>query len=96
MRKSNTQPIGDVLKEYLKTLKIGGRIKEMHIVNHWEDLMGKAVANRTRSVYIKNKTLFVYLKSSVLRNELNMMRQAIMDKLNEQAGEKIIDKMVIR
>jgi predicted nucleic acid-binding Zn ribbon protein len=96
MRKSNTQPIGDVLKEYLKALKINSKLKEMHVVNHWEDLMGKSVANRTRSVFIKNKTLFVQLKSSVLRNELTMMRQSIMDKLNEQAGEKIIDKIVIK
>ncbi len=96
MRKSNTQPIGEVLKEYIKALKIGPRMKEMHIVNHWEDLMGKSVANRTRSVYIKNRTLYVSLKSSVLRNELTMMRQAIIDKLNEQAGEKLIDRIVIR
>jgi len=34
--------------------------------------------------------------SSVLKNELLMMRQDIINKLNEQAGEIIIEKIVIR
>jgi len=31
-----------------------------------------------------------------LKSELNMMRQEIMEKLNENAGEKLIDQIVIR
>ena len=96
MRKSNTQKISEVLKEYLKEMMIDQKLKEVNIVRSWEKLMGKAVSSRTKSVYIKNKVLFVHLKSSVLRNELVMMRQTIIDKLNENAGEKIIEKIVIR
>ncbi len=96
MRKSNTQKIGNVLKEYLRDMMIDKKLKEVGIVNSWEELMGKAVAERTKNIYIKDKTLFIQLKSSVLRNELLMMRQSIIDKLNERAGEKIIEKMVLR
>ncbi len=96
MRKSNTQKIGNVLKEYLRDMMIDKKLKEVGIINSWEELMGKAVAERTKNIYIKDKTLFIQLKSSVLRNELLMMRQSIIDKLNERAGEKIIEKMVLR
>jgi predicted nucleic acid-binding Zn ribbon protein len=96
MRKSNTQKLGDIVKEYLKHLMIERKLKEVGIIRSWEELMGKVVAERTRNIYIKNKVLFVELKSSVLRNELMMMRTTIIDKLNEKAGEKIIEKMVVR
>ena len=96
MRKSNTRKIGTVLKEYLEHMMIDRKIKEVGIVRSWEELMGKAVAERTKNIYIKDKTLFVQLQSSVLRSELMMMRQSIIDKMNEKAGEKIIDKIVVR
>ncbi|MBN2613226.1 MAG: DUF721 domain-containing protein [Bacteroidales bacterium] len=96
MRKSNTQKIGTVLKEYLEHMMIDRKLMEVGIVRSWEELMGKAVASRTRNIYIKDKTLFVQLSSSVLRSELMMMRQAIIDKLNEKAGEKIVEKIVLR
>lgn len=96
MRKSNTQKLGSVLREYLENMRIDKKLKEVSIISSWEEVMGKAVAERTKHIYIKNKTLFIQLKSSVLRNELLMMRHAIIDKLNERAGEKIIEKIVLR
>lgn len=96
MRKSNTQKLGEVVREYLHQMMIEGKLKEVGIVRSWEELMGKAVATRTKNIYIKNKTLFIELKSSVLRNELFMMRQSIIDKINERAGEVVIEKMVVK
>jgi hypothetical protein len=32
----------------------------------------------------------------VLKNELLMMRQAIIEKINEEAGEKIVEQIVIK
>lgn len=96
MRKNNTQKIGDVLKEYIEKMMIGRKLKEVSVINAWEDLLGKTVASRTTSIYIKNKVLFVHLSSSVVRNELMMMRQEIINKLNEKAGEKIIEKMILK
>jgi predicted nucleic acid-binding Zn ribbon protein len=96
MRKSNTQKIGDVIKEYLEESGLNHKLNKSRIINHWEELVGKAVAKRTKSVYIKNKTLFVSFNSSVVKNELMMMRQQIIDTLNEYAGETIIENIVIR
>lgn len=96
MRKSDTQKLGEVIREYLEQMMIDNKLKEISTVRSWEELMGKPVAERTRNIYVKNKVLFIELKSSVLRNELIMMRQNIIDKINEKAGERIIEKIVIR
>ncbi len=96
MRKSNTIKLSEALREYVRVLKIAGKLKETDIVSHWEEIMGRAVARRTNKIYIKNKTLFVFVSSSVVRNELLMMRGAITDKINERAGEQLVEKIVLR
>jgi len=96
MRKSNTQTIEQVIHEYLREMHIDQKLKEVSVVSQWEKLMGKTVAIRTSQIYIRNRILYLQVTSSVLKNELLMMRQAIIDKINEQAGEKIVEQMVIR
>lgn len=96
MRKSNTQPIEDVIREYLKEMNIDQKLKEVGIVSRWEKLMGKTVAIRTNQIYIRNHILYIHVTSSVLKNELLMMRQAIIEKINEEAGEKVVEQIVIR
>jgi predicted nucleic acid-binding Zn ribbon protein len=96
MRKSNTQKISEVIDEYLENSGLTRKLKKARIINHWEELIGKAIAKRTTSIYIKKKTLFVSLNSSVVKNELMMMRQQIIDTINKRAGETIIEKIVIR
>jgi predicted nucleic acid-binding Zn ribbon protein len=96
MRRNETRPIGEVIKECLDELNISQTLKEKRLVSQWGAMLGKAVSVRTKQVYIKDRTLFVFMTSSVARNELLMMRQAILEKMNETAGEKLIDSVVIR
>jgi len=96
MRKSNTQPIENVIREYLKEMNIDQKLKEVGIVSQWEKLMGKTVAIRTSQIYIRNHILYIHVTSSVLKNELLMMRQAIIEKINEEAGERIVEQIVIK
>jgi predicted nucleic acid-binding Zn ribbon protein len=96
MRKNETRPIGEVIKDCLEDLKISRTLKEKRLVSQWGNMLGKAIASRTKQIYIKDRTLYVYLTSSVARSELSMMRQTILDRMNEMAGEKIIDSVVIR
>jgi predicted nucleic acid-binding Zn ribbon protein len=96
MRKSQTQKIGDVIRDCLRELQIDRKLKEVSLVAQWETFMGRMVALRTDQIYIKNRILYIHVTSSVLKTELMMMRSDIVNKLNENAGEKIIENIVIR
>ncbi len=96
MRKSNTQTLGQAIKEYLRALNIDKKINEVRLINSWEEVIGKTIAKATTNIYIKNKTLFVYLNSSVIRNELFMLKEEILKALNKKAGEKIIERIVLK
>ena len=62
----------------------------------WKEVMGSNVNSYTNEVILKNKTLYVNLNSSVLRQELSFGKQKIVDLLNKEIGKKIIQKIVLR
>jgi predicted nucleic acid-binding Zn ribbon protein len=96
MRKSNTQKISDVIGEYLRELKIDRKLKEVDLISQWESLMGKMIASRTQKISLKNKILYLQVSSSVLKAELLMMRQDMVNRLNEHAGECIVEQIIIK
>lgn len=96
MKRNNTQSLKEVLKLYVDSMHIGAKLKESRLKDQWEEMLGKNAASLTRKLFIKNKVLYVYLNSSVLRNELLMMREKLIFRINEMAGEEIVEKIVLR
>ena len=96
MRRSNTQTIASVIKDYLKEAQIEGKLKEVRVVNSWEELVGKTIARRTNKIYIKNGKLYLHMNSSIVKNELLMHREGIIERINTNAGEEIIKEIVLR
>jgi predicted nucleic acid-binding Zn ribbon protein len=95
MRRTNTVSIAKVLNEVINEYKIGDKLKETRIIAAWPEVLGP-LARPTDRLYIKNKTLFVSLSSSVICNELSMMRSTLIRCLNEKAGEEVIKDIVFR
>ncbi len=95
MKRTNTRIIGEVLRDYIDTMSIGRKLKESRLEKQWEEILGKNAASLTRKIYIKKGVLYVYLNSSVLRNELLMMRETIIKRINEKAGEELVKKIIL-
>ncbi|WP_316768882.1 DUF721 domain-containing protein [Pedobacter frigiditerrae] len=94
MRKPNDISLKDAITKMLSVYRLRGKYDETGIVVHWPELMGTAVANRTTQIYVSQGKLFVRIESSVIKNELLMVRTGIIDKLNERAGSKVISEIV--
>lgn len=89
-RSAEEQPLKEVIEKFLKAYAWDGKMKEMDLVAAWPELMGIAVANRTKEIHIQNKKLFLTIDSSVMREELLLGKQIIIDRLNEYAGQEIV------
>jgi len=96
MRRSKTISLAEAIEDYITEMNLGPKLKEISLIDSWETMVGKAISSRTSKVYIKDKVLFVYLKSSIVRNELMMIREALKEKLNNQAGEEVIREIVLK
>lgn len=96
MRRSKTISLADAISDYIKEMNIGEKLNEVSIINSWEEIVGKAISSRTSRIYIKDHVLYVHLRSSVVRNELLMLRQALKEKINGKVGEELIKDIVLR
>jgi len=94
MRKTNDKFLKEAIEQMLQVYKIKRRFDETGIVAHWPDLVGKYVANRTKEIFISNKKLFLRIESSVVKNELMLMRADIIKKINDEAKATLVDELI--
>jgi hypothetical protein len=96
MRRSKTISLAEAIQDYIKEMNLGEKLMEVSVIDSWEKMVGKAISSRTSKVYIKDKILYVHLKSSIVRNELMMVREALREKLNINAGSEVIREIVLK
>ena len=63
---------------------------ENRAVNLWQVIVGPTVGRVTQKVYINNGTLCVQLTSSVVKQELIMLKSKIISKINDAVGEGVV------
>jgi len=85
----------EAIEKMLEVYKLRRRFDETALVAAWPELMGKAIANRTKQLYIRDRKLFVKVESSVIKHELLLMRSQIVGRLNEHVGHVVIEDLVI-
>jgi predicted nucleic acid-binding Zn ribbon protein len=96
MKRNEFQSLGSAIRDYLKEEKFDGKLAEIEAVNSWELIIGKQIARATTSIYIKDGILYVHLKSSIVRNELLMMRNDIIQAINQHIGSRVVKSIVLK
>ena len=96
MRRSKTITLEEAIRDYIKEMNLGEKLAETSLINSWEEIGGKAISSRTTRIYIKDHILHVHLSSSVVRNELMMLRESLRNKLNEKSGNELIKDIIFR
>ena len=93
MKRTNTLSLANIVEEILGEYKIADKLYESRIITAWSEQLGP-LSKYTEKLYIKDNVLFVTLSSSVVRNELSMMRSTLIKRLNESAGKDVITTIV--
>ncbi len=57
--------IKEAVEKWIETYRLRSKYDESSIVNAWPNIIGKAIANRTQQIYIRDKKLFVKVESAV-------------------------------
>lgn len=89
-RNNKSQPIGDVLGNIIKRPELRQGLISIRAVEVWPIVMGSLVAKNTTNIYYNKGFLNVYLSSSIIRNELLMRKDKILESLNDELGGKFI------
>ena len=90
MKRKKAEPIDDILARYLRHIGLETPLNQYRLINAWASVVGESVAEKTHDIYIKNQTLCVSIKSAVLRSNLLMKRQYLIERLYATVGVKVI------
>jgi len=95
MRRNKTITLGEALGDLIKEYRLEKGLKEAAVLNIWENIAGKVITARTKRTYLKDGVLHIYLTSSVLRNELMMLRDSLKSRINSRAGEEVVREIML-
>ncbi len=80
-------PLGDVLSRVMKKAGLSEQHWAAVLEESWADIAGAGVAGHTRPGPLREKTLVIYVDSSVWLNELRRMGQRmLLNNLQKQFG----------
>ena len=85
--------LGDAVRQFLKENNLEHKISELHIDDYWKQAVGAFAIPYTKSVEVREGTLYVKISNAALRNELFIRRFDIVKRVNDAAGYKIINDM---
>ncbi|NDW09554.1 DUF721 domain-containing protein [Dysgonomonas sp. 520] len=97
MRKKNSESIGEAIRQYFEENPFFKRkLAESKVISGWHIIFSKTISSYTSDVYLKNNILYVHLTSSVLRSELSMAKEKMIDDLNKHVGMYVVKNIIFR
>jgi predicted nucleic acid-binding Zn ribbon protein len=94
MKTGNDKSLGEVIREMIETYRMEGKLNELKVIHSWEKVVGVMIAKYTRDIQIRNGKLFVKIDSPALKNELSYSSSVIIERLNKEAGCKVIEEII--
>jgi predicted nucleic acid-binding Zn ribbon protein len=83
--------IGDSLETLFQQLGYEKKISQYHIINNWSEMVGKKIGNISTPIRVKDRVLFVKVKSTSWRTELLFQKHEILKRIEKEFGKNVID-----
>lgn len=96
MRRSNEQSIKEVISEMFEQKRFKGKLAEVDVIGHWEDLVGPLISRQTEKIYFAQGKLFLHISSPPLRQELSYSRTKLVQIVNDYVKQELITDVVVR
>ncbi|UZD21924.1 DUF721 domain-containing protein [Algoriphagus halophytocola] len=93
-RKKEAAPLESAFNDLLKAYRLEGKFREKSLVHDWPELVGKTIADRTSSVFVRDKKLFVKLSSGPIKKELMMNKSKVLAMIDEKYGVGVIEDLI--
>lgn len=93
-RKKEAAPLESAFNDLLKAYRLEGKFREKSLIHDWPQLVGKTIADRTSSVYIKDQKLFVKITSGPVKKELMMHKSNLLLLIEEKYGKGVVSDLI--
>ncbi len=89
-------PLAEALEAYLDRTGLGDSLARLAALDEWAAAVGERVSRVTRPVEVRGETLVVEALSSAWINELSMMGELILERLNARGAGPPIGRIRFR
>ena len=90
MFKRKALPLDQIVQQFLRESGLETPLQQKRLIDSWEEVAGNAVARYTQEKFIRNQTLFIKISNPALRADLSMMREELVNRLNQEIGSRLI------
>ncbi len=84
------EDIGSIIGSVVDKMELSKKLKISNIFNHWEDIVGSEIAKKSKLQKLVRKTLYVSVTTSTWANELSLMSEKLIEKINSFTGEDVV------
>lgn len=97
-RRSKEGPMGikPILEKTIKKLGLEIKIKEGKIWEIWDEAVGPTVARNAQPESIRSRVLFVRVSTSAWMQQLQFIKERIIEKLNQSLGKTLVKSISFR
>jgi predicted nucleic acid-binding Zn ribbon protein len=88
------QPVGDLVARFLDRSGLAPRVAAATVLTDWATLVGPQIAAVTTATGLQEGTLFVAVANSAWMMELNLMKGALIKRVNTGRTEGRIEHIV--
>lgn len=96
MHSHDEQNLKDIIASIISNPKLEPKLLESQLVQEWQNIVGKLIASQTTKMYINQNTLYLYIESNALRQELSYQKDKVKQLCNEFFKREFIEKVIIR
>ena len=86
----NFEDIGSIIGDVIKKSNMEHGLNISKIFNHWEEIVSTEIYKKTKPERLTGSTLYVSVSTSIWANELSLMSDKIIEKINSFVGEEVV------
>jgi len=88
--------LGDILARLQKKYPVlQKRIQESKALDNWQKAVGPGISKHTRTIRVLDRVLWIEVDHPIWKSEIHLRKRQIVDRLNETAGEAVIDDLYL-
>ena len=89
-KQTNDRPIGDFIKQFVKSNRIEDKYYKAMAIIIWKDTMGKHLGRFVKDIYVKNRKLHLVVNSSSMKQEMRYKKDNIIRHINDSLGHQYL------
>lgn len=88
IKRKNAQSMSEIIHETLRSMKVDYTMNNMLIFKAWDQASG--AGDYTVRKFFRDGKLYITVSSSVIRSQLNLQKEAYLEKINKLISEDIL------